>query len=82
MTTSRVWWARSSPRASGSRRAYVIHDKTTYGQSIAEFFRDHAKKLGIEVVGFEGTEEKSNFDPILTPVKAKNPDLIYFGGIY
>jgi branched-chain amino acid transport system substrate-binding protein len=66
----------------GVKTAYVIHDKTTYGQSIAEFFRDHAKKLGIEVVGFEGTEEKSNFDPILTPVKAKNPDLIYFGGIY
>lgn len=66
----------------GVKTAYVIHDKTTYGQSIAEFFRDHAKKLGIQVVGFEGTEEKSNFDPILTPVKAKNPDLIYFGGIY
>lgn len=65
-----------------AKTAYVIHDKTTYGQSIAEFFRDHAKKLGIQVVGFEGTEEKSNFDPILTPIRAKNPDLIYFGGIY
>lgn len=64
------------------KTAYVIHDKTTYGQSVAEFFRDHAKKIGIEVVGFEGTEEKSNFDPILTPARAKNPDLIYFGGIY
>jgi len=64
------------------KTAYVIHDKTTYGQSVAEFFRDHAKKIGIQVVGFEGTEEKSNFDPILTPARAKNPDLIYFGGIY
>ncbi len=64
------------------KKAYVIHDKTTYGQSVAEFFRDNAKKAGIEVIGFEGTEEKSNFDPILTPAKAKNPDLIYFGGIY
>ena len=64
------------------KSAYVIHDKTTYGQSVAEFFRDNAKKLGIEVLGFDGTEEKSNFDPILTPAKAKNPDLIYFGGIY
>ena len=34
------------------------------------------------MLGFEGTEEKSNFDPIITPIKAKNPDLIYFGGIY
>ncbi len=64
------------------KTAYVIHDKTTYGQGVAEFFRDDAKKLGIDVVGFEGTEEKSNFDPIITPIKAKNPDLVYFGGIY
>jgi branched-chain amino acid transport system substrate-binding protein len=64
------------------KSAYVIHDKTTYGQSVAEFFRDNAKKHGIQILGFEGTEEKSNFDPILTPAKAKNPDLIYFGGIY
>jgi len=64
------------------KKAFVVHDKTTYGQGVAEFFRDHAKKIGIEVVGFEGTEEKSNFDPIITPMKAKNPDLIYFGGLY
>ncbi|MBI4609295.1 MAG: branched-chain amino acid ABC transporter substrate-binding protein [Candidatus Rokubacteria bacterium] len=66
----------------GGKTAYVIHDRTTYGQRVAESFRDRAKKLGIAVVGFEGTEERSNFDPIITPIKAKNPDLIYFGGIH
>src|SRR5499425_3338097 len=65
-----------------AKTAYVIHDKTTYGQGVAEFFKADAEKKGIKVVGFEGTEEKSNFDPIITPIKAKNPDLIYFGGIY
>jgi branched-chain amino acid transport system substrate-binding protein len=64
------------------KTAYVVHDKTTYGQGVAEFFRDSSKKLGIGVLGFEGTEEKSNFDPIVTPIKAKNPDVVYFGGIY
>jgi branched-chain amino acid transport system substrate-binding protein len=64
------------------KTAYVIHDKTQYGQGVAEFFKADAEKKGIKVVGFEGTEEKSNFDPILTPIKAKNPDVIYFGGIY
>jgi branched-chain amino acid transport system substrate-binding protein len=64
------------------KSAYIIHDKTQYGQSIAEFFRDDSQKKGVKVLGFEGTEEKSNFDPIITPIKAKNPDLIYFGGIY
>ncbi len=66
----------------GVKSVYIIHDKTTYGQGVAEFFRDDAQKKGIRVLGFEGTEEKSNFDPILTPIKAKNPDLVYFGGIY
>ncbi len=64
------------------KTAYVIHDKTAYGQGVAEFFRDTAKKQGIEILGFEGTEEKVNFDPIITPMAAKKPDLVYFGGIY
>src|SRR6266851_1550552 len=64
------------------KSVYIIHDKTQYGQSIAEFFKADSEKKGVKVLGFEGTEEKSNFDPIITPIKAKNPDLIYFGGIY
>ena len=42
-----------------AKSVYIVHDKTTYGQGVAEFFRDDAKKKGIEVLGFEGTEEKS-----------------------
>jgi branched-chain amino acid transport system substrate-binding protein len=69
-------------KAQNTKSVYVIHDKTAYGQGIADFFKADAEKKGIKVLGFEGTEEKSNFDPLLTPIKAKNPDLIYFGGIY
>jgi branched-chain amino acid transport system substrate-binding protein len=65
-----------------AKSVYIIHDKTQYGQGVAEFFKADAEKKGMKVLGFEGTEEKSNFDPIITPIKAKNPDLIYFGGIY
>src|SRR2546425_2475372 len=64
------------------KTAYIVHDKTTYGQGVAEAFRKDLEKKGVRVIGFDGTEEKSNFDPIVTPIKAKNPDLIYFGGIY
>ena len=64
------------------KTAYVLHDKTTYGQGVAEAFKNDLEKKGVKILGFEGTEEKSNFDPILTPIKAKNPDLVYFGGIY
>ena len=65
-----------------AKTVYIIHDKTPYGQGVAEFFKADAEKKGLKIVGFEGTEEKSNFDPIVTPLKAKNPDVIYFGGIY
>src|SRR5262245_40552379 len=70
--------------ASGQKvkSAYIIHDETQYGQSIAEFFKADSEKKGVKILGFEGTEEKSNFDPIIPPIKAKNPDVIYFGGIY
>lgn len=64
------------------KSVYIIHDKTDYGQGVAEFFRQNAEKNGITVLGFEGTEEKSVFDSILTPIQAANPDMIYFGGIY
>ncbi|TMA97865.1 MAG: branched-chain amino acid ABC transporter substrate-binding protein [Deltaproteobacteria bacterium] len=64
------------------KSVYVIHDKTLYGQGVAENFRNEAKKLGMNVLGFEGTEERANFSPMINPLKAKNPDLVYFGGIY
>jgi branched-chain amino acid transport system substrate-binding protein len=66
----------------GIKSAYVLHDKTTYGQGIAEFFKREADKQGIKVLGFEGTEEKANFDSILTPVLSAEPEIIYFGGMY
>ena len=66
----------------GIKSAYVLHDKTAYGQGIAEYFKLEAEKLGIKVLGFEGTEEKANFDSILTPILAAKPQVIYFGGMF
>src|SRR5712691_13014311 len=53
-----------------AKTAYVLHDKTTYGQGVAEAFKKDLEKKGVKVIGFEGTEEKSNFDPLITPLKA------------
>ncbi len=64
------------------KSVFIVHDKTAYGQGIAEFFKKKAKELGMKIVGFEGTEEKANFDPLLSPIMAGNPDLVYFGGMY
>lgn len=60
----------------------ILHDKTTYGQGLAEEFR---KGLGTsaQVVIFEGvTVGEKDYSPVVTKVKSLNPDLIFFGGIY
>jgi branched-chain amino acid transport system substrate-binding protein len=69
-------------KSKGMATAYVLHDKTAYGQGIAEFFRKEAEAQGIKVLGFEGTEEKANFDALLNPVLSANPDVVYFGGMF
>lgn len=64
------------------KSVYIIHDKTLYGQGVADNFRNEAKKLGMNVIGYDGTEERANFAPMIIPLKARKPDLVYFGGIY
>lgn len=66
----------------GATSVFIIHDKTAYGQGVAEFFRAAAEEDGMEVMGFEGTEEQANFDAIYTTVIALNPDVVFFAGIY
>ncbi len=66
----------------GVQSVYILHDKTAYGQGVAEFFRQAAEEAGMNVLGFEGTEEQANFDSIITPIIAANPELVYFGGIF
>jgi branched-chain amino acid transport system substrate-binding protein len=64
------------------KSVYIVQDKTLYGQGVADNFRDEARKLGMKILGYEGTEERVNFSPLIIPLKARNPDLVYFGGIY
>ncbi len=65
----------------GAKKVFVLHDRELYGKGIADVFRDHAKELGLEVLGFEGIDPKaSNYRSLVTKMRAAAPDLIYFGG--
>src|SRR5207302_1253181 len=63
------------------KTAYVLHDKTTYGQGVAEAFKNDLEKKGVKIVGFEGTEERSNFDPyVATAIAIKALEEVTKGG--
>jgi branched-chain amino acid transport system substrate-binding protein len=66
----------------GVTSVYILHDTTAYGQGVAEYFRTTSEDLGITVLGFEGTEERSNFEGLIQPIIALAPDAVYLGGIY
>ena len=65
-----------------AKQILVVHDKTAYGQGVAQAFKKRAGELGVKVVGFIGTEEKTNFKSLLLQMRVFGPDLVYFGGIY
>ena len=66
----------------GAKKIFIVHDKTTYGQGVAEAFKARAQELGAQIVGFDGTEELSNFHSFTMRMKVMKPDVVYFGGIY
>lgn len=60
----------------------IIDDRTAYGQGLADEFEKAAKGAGAEIVTreFTGTD-KTDFNAILTSIKGKKPDLIFYGGM-
>jgi branched-chain amino acid transport system substrate-binding protein len=60
----------------------IIDDRTAYGQGVADVFKNTAKSKGMQVVDEQFTTDKAvDFMAILTAVKAKNPDAIFYGGM-
>lgn len=62
----------------------VIDDRTAYGQGLASEFAKSVKKqsTGASIVSTQYTTDKAtDFNAILTAIKGKNPDVIFFGGL-
>ncbi len=64
-----------------ARTAAVVDDRTAYGQGLADEFVAQAKRLGLAVVAREFTHaQASDFMGVLTTIKGRKPDVIFFGG--
>ena len=60
----------------------VIDDRTAYGQGVADEFEKGVKGAGGKTVAREFTNDKAtDFTAILTAIKAKNPDVVFYGGM-
>lgn len=63
------------------KKVAIIDDRSAYGQGVAGVFKKTALAKGMTVVDEQFTTEKAtDFMAILTAVKAKKPDAIFYGG--
>ena len=66
----------------GAKKIAIIDDRTAYGQGLADEVEKAAKAAGGEVVAREYTSDRStDFMAILTSIKGKSPDVVFFGGM-
>lgn len=64
------------------KRVAIIDDRTAYGTGIAAVFKKTALAKGIAVVDEQYTNDKAvDFKSILTAIKSKQPDAVFFGGM-
>ncbi len=60
----------------------IIDDRTAYGQGLADVVEKTSQAAGVEIVAHEYTTDKStDFMAILTTIKAKKPDVLFYGGM-
>ena len=66
----------------GAKKIAVIDDRTAYGQGLADEFIKAAQANGAQIVAHEYTNDKAvDFTAVLTAVKGKHPDLLFYGGM-
>jgi len=60
----------------------IIDDRTAYGQGLADVVEKVSKEKGVKVVAREFTNDKAtDFNAILTKVRAAKPDVVMYGGM-
>ncbi|HWB44206.1 MAG TPA: branched-chain amino acid ABC transporter substrate-binding protein [Hyphomicrobiaceae bacterium] len=69
-------------RFKGKRIAFV-HDKTTYGQGLADEVRKALNAKGIKEIFYEGVnKDDQDFSALVSKLRAAKPDLVYWGGLH
>lgn len=65
-----------------AKKIAIVDDRTAYGQGLADEFEKYVTANGATIVAREYTTDKATeFSAILTRIKGKQPDLVFFGGM-
>ena len=65
-----------------AKKIVVIDDRSAYGQGLADEFIKSVQANGAQIVAREYTTDKAvDFTAVLTSIKGKQPDLLFFGGM-
>jgi branched-chain amino acid transport system substrate-binding protein len=60
----------------------IVDDRTAYGQGLADVVEKVAKEKGLKVVAREfATDKTTDFNAILTKIRATKPDVVMYGGM-
>src|SRR5881394_1398840 len=64
------------------KKVAIADDATAYGEGLANEVEKTLKAAGVQIVTREKTNDKAtDFKAILTKMKGKNPDVIFYGGM-
>jgi len=67
----------------GIKKVATVHDKKAYGQGLVEAFTGEFTKLGGTVVDAETINpDDSNYGAVISKMKPKGPQAVYYGGEY
>jgi branched-chain amino acid transport system substrate-binding protein len=65
------------------KKVAVVHDKTTYGQGLADETKKKLNAEGIKEVLYEGVNAgEKDYSALVSKIKASGADLVYWGGLY
>ena len=65
------------------KKVAVVHDKTTYGQGLADETKKAMNAKGIKEVLYEGVNlGEKDFSALVSKIKASGADLVYWGGLH
>jgi branched-chain amino acid transport system substrate-binding protein len=65
------------------KKIAVVHDKTTYGQGLADETRKAMNKGGMKEVLYEGINiGDKDFSALVSKIKASGADMVYWGGLH